>query len=121
MKPKVFYLKTCNTSMRILKELEGLIQDFERIDIKENPVTPEALDQMKKITGSYEALFSKRAKKYKEMGLKNMPLTDDDYRYYILQDYTFLKRPVFWLNDRVFAGNSKKTIEELKQTLSKHD
>jgi len=118
MKPKVFYLKTCNTSMRILRDLGDLIQDFERIDIKEHPVSADELDQMKKITGSYEALFSKRAKKYKEMGLKNLSLTDEDYRYYILQDYTFLKRPVFWFDHKVFAGNSKKTIEALKQTLS---
>ncbi len=103
--------------MRILKELGELIQNFEKIDIKERPIQAQELDAMRRITGSYEALFSKRAKKYKEMGLKNIQLTDDDYRYYILQDYTFLKRPVLWFDQQVFAGNSKKNIENLIKVL----
>ncbi len=121
MKKLVYYLKTCSTSKRIINELGDLISDFEYREIKEQAVSVDESEQMKNLAGSYEAVFSKRAKKYKEMGLKNMSLTDDDYRYYILQDYTFLKRPVFIVGDNIFAGNSKKTIEQLKQLLEDYE
>ena len=69
---------------------------------------------MKKMAGSYEALFSKRAIKYKELGLKDKSLTEKDYRDFILEEYTFLKRPVTILNNKIFVGNEKKAVEELK-------
>jgi len=34
-----------------------------------------------------------------------------------LEEYTFLKRPVFIYNNEIFIGNAKKTIESLKTKL----
>ena len=90
---KIYYLKTCNTCMRILKEL-NLPSDFILQDIKEQEVTVKQLDEMQKLSGSYESLFSKRAKLFKEMDLKTQTLSERDYKHYILHHYTFLKRPV---------------------------
>ncbi len=84
-------------------------------DIKPNNITPAQLDEMKNMTGSYESLFSRRAMKYKEMGLKDKPLTEKDYRRLILEEYTFLKRPVVIINDKIFVGSEKKTVEALKK------
>ena len=39
-------------------------------------------------------------------------------RQYILDEYTFLKRPVFIIDNEIFIGNAKKTIETLKNKLS---
>jgi len=72
---------------------------------------------MYSLSNSYEALFNRRAKKYKEMGLKNEIIEEIDYRQYILDEYTFLKRPVFIVDEQIFIGNSKKEIERLKTTL----
>lgn len=72
---------------------------------------------MKKLVGSYEALFSRRALKYKQLGLKDKLLTEEDYRNFILEEYTFLKRPVTILNNRIFIGNDKKTVEALRLAL----
>ncbi|OBQ56996.1 hypothetical protein JJL45_02210 [Tamlana sp. s12] len=110
---KVYYLKTCSTCIRILKEL-NLPSDFILQDIKTEPITVDQLDQMKTLSGSYEALFSKRAKLYKEMDLKNQNLTERDFKHYLLDHYTFLSRPVIIINDSIFIGNSKKTIAEIK-------
>ncbi len=71
------------------------------------------------LSGSYEALFSKRAKKYKQMDLKDQKLNEQDYKQLILNDYTFLKRPVVIIEDRIFIGNSKKNIDSLKYNLLK--
>ncbi len=112
---KVYFLQTCDTCRRILKEVN--IDGFERQEIKSNPVTVSQLEEMYSFTSSYEALFNKRAKKYKEMGLKNEVVSEADYRQYILDEYTFLKRPVFIVEDKIFVGNSKKEIERLKEKI----
>ena len=66
---------------------------------------------MKKLAGSYEALFSRRATLYKERDLKNKTLTENDYKALILEHYTFLSRPVLVSNNTIFVGNSKKNAE----------
>ena len=86
-------------------------------DIKFEKITPDQLDEIKKMIGSYEALFSRRALKYKELGLKDKKLEERDFRKYILDEYTFLKRPVVIINDKIFAGSEKKTVEALKKAL----
>ena len=112
---KVYFLQTCDTCRRILKEVNT--DGFDRQEIKANPVTVSQLEEMRKLTDSYESLFNKRAKLYKAMDLKNQQVSEADYRQYILDEYTFLKRPVFILNDEVFIGNSKKVIEKLKEKI----
>lgn len=109
---KVYFLSTCSTCQRIIKEL-GIGNEFEYQDIKKEQITPEQVDAMKAMAGSYEALFSRVAMKYKQWGLKEMNLGEKDYRKFILEEYTFLKRPVFIVGDRIFVGNSKKNIAEL--------
>lgn len=86
-------------------------------EIKTEKITASQLDEMKKMAGSYEALFSRRAIKYKEMGLKDKVLTEKDYRKLILEEYTFLKRPVVIINNKIFIGSEKKNVEALKQAL----
>lgn len=114
---KVYYLKTCNTCLRILKEL-NLSSDFILQDIKTESITVKQLEEMYDLSGSYESLFSKRAKLYKEMDLKNANLTEADYKHYILDHYTFLSRPVIIIDNTIFIGNSKKTTEQAKAFLS---
>ena len=55
--------------------------------------------------------------KYRSMGLNEMKLTEKDYRKYILEEYTFLKRPVMVNGDRIFIGNAAKVVAEAKTTL----
>ena len=113
---KVYYLKTCSTCSRILKELE-LSSDFVLQDIKNEEITVKQLDEMKQLAGSYESLFSRRSKLYKEMDLKNADLKEADYKHYILEHYTFLSRPVIVFNQQIFIGNSKKTVASAKQAI----
>lgn len=107
---KIYHLATCTTCQRILKEWKPG-KDVVLQDIKTEPITAAQIDQMAKLAGSYEALFSRVALKYRSLGLNNMKLTEKDYRKYILQEYTFLKRPVLIVGDQIFVGNSKKNVE----------
>ncbi|MFI0429848.1 arsenate reductase family protein [Mariniflexile sp. HMF6888] len=113
---KVYYLKTCSTCVRILKEL-NLPPEFILQDIKTEEITVKQLEEMKTLAGSYEALFSKRSKLYKEMDLKNQKLEERDYKHYILEHYTFLSRPVVIVDDTIFIGNSKTVVEAIKDVL----
>ncbi|MCG8858007.1 arsenate reductase family protein [Tenacibaculum finnmarkense] len=113
---KVYYLQTCDTCKRILKEVN--IKGFEKQEIKTNNVTVSQLEEMRKLTDSYQSLFNKRARLYKEKELKNKEISEAEYRDFILEEYTFLKRPVFILEDKIFIGNSKKVIEALKEELN---
>ena len=112
---KVYFLQTCDTCRRILKELS--LVGFEKQEIKTNPITVSQLEEMYSLSNSYEALFNKRAKKYKEMELKNELITEKEYCQFILDEYTFLKRPVFILGNDIFIGNSKKEIDRLKENI----
>ena len=113
---KVYFLKTCDTCQRILKEVP--IAGFERQEIKSTPVNSAQLEEMHQLSGSYEALFNTRARLCKTLDLKNKKVTEADYREYILKEYTFLKRPVFIVNTAIFIGNSAKVIEALKIELA---
>ena len=114
---KVYYLATCDTCKRIMNELD-LPASFERREIKQQEITVKELEALRDLAGSYEALFSKRAKLYKERGLKDEKLSEEDFKRFILEHYTFLKRPVIVNNNEIFIGNSKKVVESAKASIS---
>lgn len=108
----IYHLGTCTTCQRILKEIPDL-KRFTLREIKSEPIKAGELDAMKKLAGSYEALFSRVALKYRALGLNTKELTEKDYRKYILEEYTFLKRPVMVLGDRIFIGNGKNVVKAM--------
>ncbi|CAN5471156.1 arsenate reductase [soil metagenome] len=114
---KIYYLSTCSTCTRIITELGLKTKKFEFQDIKTDKITFDQLAEMKKLTGSYEALFSRVALKYRTLGLDKKKLTEDDYQKYILEEYTFLKRPVIVIGSKIFVGNSRSTITAVKAEL----
>ncbi|SHJ46272.1 arsenate reductase family protein [Aquimarina spongiae] len=113
---KLYHLSTCDTCKRIINELE-LPSEVVLQDIKTEAITNEQIQEMHQLAGSYEALFSKRARLYKERDLKNQNLTEEDYKNLILEHYTFLKRPVFIHDQQIFVGNSKKVVAEAKEAI----
>ncbi len=114
---KIYFLSSCSTCQRILKENELEKKGFEMQDIKTNPISAIQLDELKKLAGTYESLFSRRAIKYKELGLKDKALTEKEIRNLILTEYTFLKRQVIIYKSEIFIGSEKKTIETIKRGL----
>lgn len=115
---KVYYLKTCSTCIRILKEL-NLPSSYILQDIKTEAITVKQLEEMKALAGSYEALFSKRAQLYKQRNLGEKHLEERDYQQLLKEHYTFLKRPVLVLNDQIFIGSSPATIAQAQKALEK--
>jgi len=112
---KAYCVSTCGTCQRIMKDSDLIKKGYAYQNIKEEKITPAQLDEMKSMIGSYEALFSRRALKYKAMGLKDKKLAEKDYRDLILQEYTFLKRPVIISGKKIFSGSEKKTVAEVSK------
>ena len=109
---KVFYLNTCDTCRKILAQFD--LTDWELREIKKQPVTSEELEEMYKLTKSYEALFSTKSTQIKLRGLDVKSLEEKDFKELILDHYTFLKRPVFMTDKEIFVGNDKKNVEALQ-------
>ncbi|RYY56003.1 MAG: arsenate reductase [Chitinophagaceae bacterium] len=114
---KIYHLANCTTCQTIIRENGIDRKGFVMQNIREEKITPSQLDEMKKLSGSYESLFSRRALKYKELGLKDKTLGEKDYRDLILQEDTFLKRPVIINGKEIFIGSEKKNLEALKGSL----
>ncbi len=114
---KVYYLASCDTCRKIIKALP---KDNNLVfhDIKQDPISVEELAEMRLLAGSYEALFSKKAQLYKSLDLKNKSLNEEDYKKYLLQHYTFLSRPVFLINDKIFIGNSQQNILQVMKAFA---
>lgn len=113
MNNTIFYLSTCSTCTRIIKELDP-DNSFRMQDIKNEKITEGQIEEMASLSGSYESLFSRKAIKFRSMELKDKSITENEYKKLILDEYTFLKRPVIIISNEIFIGNSKSVVQEAK-------
>ena len=109
MYKKVYYLSTCNTCKRILSEIDTT--EFELQDVKTTPIDLIQVEQLAQLAGTYESLLNRRARQYQERKLKEVALSEEDIKSLLLEHYTFLKRPVFVVDQQIFVGNSKNVIQ----------
>ncbi|WP_430815439.1 arsenate reductase family protein [Carboxylicivirga sp. RSCT41] len=113
---KVYLLNSCNTCKRIYKQVK-LFGDFEVRDVKSEPLSLKEVDSLASLTGGYELIFNKQSQKYRQQKLKDKNLSEENYRQLLSEEYTFLKRPVFIIDDKIFVGNSKSTVDLLTKYL----
>jgi arsenate reductase len=113
----IYYLENCSTCKRIIHEL-NIGDDFIKRDIKLTPITESELDELKNLAGSYEKLFSRIAMKYKILGLNKITLSEVDYKKYILEEYTFIKRPILVIDNNIYIGSSRPIIAAAKVALN---
>ena len=113
---KIYYLASCDTCRKIIKSLPKN-HNLTFHDIKQDPITVAELEQMRALSGSYEVLFSKKAQLYKSMDLKNKSLTEEDYKKFILEHYTFLSRPVFIIKNKIYIGNTQQNMHQVMLAL----
>ncbi|MCA0428964.1 MAG: arsenate reductase [Bacteroidetes bacterium] len=117
MVKKIYYLSTCDTCKKIIALLDLKNKNFEFQDLKFKNISENELNEIATRVGGYEPLFSKTARKYKELNLKEKKLSETEFKNFILNEYTFLKRPVIIFGENIFIGNSKNTIEQANKTI----
>lgn len=113
----IFYLKTCGTCTRILNEINP-DSSWQLREIKSEPVTEAELEELYRVAGSYDRLFSKKSSQIKVRNLDIKTLKEEDFKTLLLGHYTFLKRPVVVDGDEIFIGSDKSNLENLKHHLT---
>jgi arsenate reductase (glutaredoxin) len=111
---EVYGLPHCTTCQRALQYLQDRGVSISRFrDLKAEPLQRSEVEELARKVGGAEALFSRRAMKYRKMGLHEQQLTDDDLLRLMAEEYTFVTRPVIVLGERATAGFARKRVEEL--------
>jgi arsenate reductase len=105
------YCTTCQRAMQYLQERGVTLQNFR--DVKTQPLTRAEVEDLARKVGSADKLFSRRAMKYRQMGLHEQQLSEDDLLRLMTEEYTFVTRPVIVRGNRATAGFSAKRVEEL--------
>jgi arsenate reductase len=105
------HCSTCQRALRYLAERGVSISSFR--DLKAEPLQRTEVEELARKVGGAEKLFSRRALKYRQMGLHQRDLSDDDLVRLMAEEYTFVARPVIVRGDRATAGFSAKRVDEL--------
>ena len=110
----VYWLPHCTTCQKAVQHLHDRgvrIGSFR--DLKAQPLQRAEVEDLARKAGGAETLFSKRAMKYRKLGLHEQTLTEDDLLRLMAEEYTFVTRPVIVHGDRATAGFVAKRIDAL--------
>jgi arsenate reductase len=117
---RFYWLPHCSTCQKAEQHLlkKGAVIK-KHINVKEEKVSRQELEELCNALGGVDKLFSKRAMKYRGWGLHEKELSDEDMLNYMLEEYTFIKRPVLVTaasktqDKRVLSGFSAKQYDQL--------
>ncbi len=110
----VYWLPHCTTCQKAVAYLhdKGVpIRSFR--DLKAQPLERAEVEELARKVGGAEALFSRRAMKFRKLGLHEQQLSDDDLLRLMAEEYTFVTRPVIVRGDRATAGFSARRVDAL--------
>lgn len=111
---KVYFygLPNCTTCQKALRRLDyHRVDDVEKRNIKENPLTRDEIEKLAKMLGGIENLFSRRSTKYRELGLRDKTLSEAEMLDLMADEYTFLKRPIIVAGKTAIAGFFEKEYD----------
>lgn len=108
-----FYgLSNCTTCQKALRRLDyHRVDDIEKRNIKDEPLDRAEIEKLAKMLGGIENLFSRRSVKYRELGLRDKTLSEDEMLDLMASEYTFLKRPILVAGDTAIAGFFEKEYD----------
>ena len=110
----IFWLPHCSTCQKAVQHLQErgvTVASFR--DLKAQPLTEPEVRELARKVGGVDALFSRRAMKYRSMGLHERELSEDELVRLMTEEYTFVTRPVIVKGDRATAGFSAKRVDGL--------
>ena len=109
-----FYgLPDCSTCRKALRRLEyHSVLDAKLRNIKDEPLSRLEIEKLANMLGGAENLFSRRAVKYRELGLRDKTLSENEMLDLMADEYTFLKRPILVAGDTAIAGFFEKEYDE---------
>jgi arsenate reductase len=105
------YCTTCQKAVAYLEEKGVPIRSYR--NLKDEPLSEAEVRDLAAKVGGGDKLFSKRAMKYRQMGLHEREVGEDEMVRLMAQEYTFVTRPVIVRGDRATAGFSAKRVDAL--------
>ena len=105
------YCTTCQKALQYLRDRQVTVRTLR--DLKAQPLEEAEVRDLARKVGGADKLFSKRAMKFRKMGLHEKELSEDDLIRLMAEEYTFVTRPVIVRGDRATAGFSAKRVDEL--------
>ena len=115
---KLYYLSTCSSCKKIISSWK-LNKSVKLIDIKKNPINSKGLESVYAISKNYEDIFNKRALLFREVKKETKNINENTYKELILKHYSFLKRPILIIGNKLFIGNTKEMVLKAKIELDK--
>jgi arsenate reductase (glutaredoxin) len=104
---------TCKNAAAFLQQKNVVVTRFH--NLKTDKLSRVEIEKLAEMVGGVENLFSRRAIKYRELGLNKREVLPAEMFDFIESDYTFIKRPVLVDGNRAVSGFSEKNwIEFLK-------
>lgn len=105
------YCTTCQRALQYLRDRGVSISRFH--DLKAEPLKRSEVEELARKVGGPAKLFSRRAMKYRQMGLHEREVSEEEMVRLMAEEYTFVTRPVLVRGDRATAGFSAKRVDEL--------
>lgn len=98
----------CQKAVAFLEGRGVAVRSFR--NLKAEPLSRAEVAELAHKVGGAGALFSKRAMKYRKMGLHERQLSEDEMLALMAEEYTFVTRPVVVRGERAMAGFSEKRV-----------
>ena len=104
-----YWLPNCSTCQKAKSYIERHgIRDYTLRDIEDEPLSREEVENLAKMLGGADELFSRRAVKYREMKLGEREVSKAEMLDLMTDEYTFLKRPILVIKGKAIAGYFEK-------------
>jgi arsenate reductase len=112
MKIEFYGLPNCTTCQKALRRLDyHRVENVKKRNIKEAPLSRNEIERLARLLGGAENLFSRRSVKYRELGLKDKQLSENEMLNLMAGEYTFLKRPILVAGETAIAGFFEKEYD----------
>ncbi|HYJ80976.1 MAG TPA: ArsC/Spx/MgsR family protein [Longimicrobiaceae bacterium] len=102
---------TCQKAVQHLRDRGVAIRGFR--DLKAQRLSEAEVRELASKVGGVEKLFSRRAMKFRQLGLHEREVPEDEMVRLMAEEYTFVTRPVIVRGDRATAGFSTRRIDGL--------
>lgn len=121
MKEIYFYwLPNCTTCQKAKRRLDYHRLSITKLrDLREEPLSLEEVKNLAEKLGGVENLFSRRSVRFRELGLRDKELSENDMLDLMTTEYTFLKRPILVMNNKAIAGFFEKFFDEFVKGVKK--
>lgn len=110
----IYEKPTCTTCRKLVKLLKEKGVDFKRVNYFIDPLPREKLEDLIRRTGLPVRDFLRaREKSYKELGLKDRSLSDEELLDALEKHPDLLQRPIIQKGDRVVLGRPVEKVLDL--------